>query len=277
MTDFKPKRVCILFAPGAGADSSSEFMQNWADKLRTLCPVKRFDYPYMIQAKRTGKRRAPNKLPQLVESHIEAASALKEEFDGVILAGRSMGSRVGCHVAVVASGGNLGDSDTDDEKLSGKGLPRKRARKEVSHNLATLQYDGPPILGLICLGYPLVAADKKKTVRRRVLEQLETPILFVRGSRDTMCPPFLFSDVKSSMKASFMEHVVEGGDHGLQVLKRGELTQDEADQRIFDAVADFVKTLTNTKTIEDASEASEASAEPSRETGQENRHSERSQ
>jgi hypothetical protein len=79
------------------------------------------------------------------------------------------------------------------------------------------------------------------------LRALTTPILFVQGTRDALCPPDLLERVRAEMKAPNFLHVVEGGDHSLRVPKRqlqasGE-TQEDVDQPIFEAVAGFVDEL----------------------------------
>src|SRR5690242_19766131 len=71
-------------------------MTAWAERLAALGDVVRFDYPYM----RAG-RRSPDRLPVLVAAHREALAAARAGRRGpVVLAGKSMGSRVGCHVAL---------------------------------------------------------------------------------------------------------------------------------------------------------------------------------
>ncbi len=98
--------------------------------------------------------------------------------------------------------------------------------------------------GLVCLGYPLCAMGDRTKLRDEVLRALTTPILFVQGTRDALCPLDLLERVRGEMKAPNCLHVVEGGDHSLRVPKRqlqaiGE-TQEEVDQRAFGAIAGFV-------------------------------------
>jgi len=83
--------VRLLFAPGAGAPSTSAWMEAWAERLSALGEVVRFDYPYMLAG-----RRAPDRLPALIEAHGAALAGLEPP---VVLIGKSMGSRVGCHLA----------------------------------------------------------------------------------------------------------------------------------------------------------------------------------
>jgi len=101
--------------------------------------------------------------------------------------------------------------------------------------------------GVICLGYPLCAMGDRTKLRDEVLRALTAPILFVQGTRDSLCPLDLLEGVRTEMKAPNFLHLVEGGDHSLRVPKRqlqgmGE-TQDEVDQRIFKSISKFVSTL----------------------------------
>jgi len=89
--------IAFLLAPGAGAPSSHPRMRTFARLLGSLGSVEPFDYPYAIDG---GKR--PDPLPKLIAAHRAALASLREKHDGpIVLAGKSMGGRVGCHVALV--------------------------------------------------------------------------------------------------------------------------------------------------------------------------------
>jgi predicted alpha/beta-hydrolase family hydrolase len=187
----------FLFAPGAGAPSSHPWMQRWKERLSTVGDVEAFDYDYM----REGRRR-PDPLPQLIAAHRQAlVTARRERF--VILIGKSMGGRIGCHVA-------------------------------LEENVA----------GVVCLGYPLCGGGDQSKLRDKVLRALTTPILFVQGTRDSLCPLDLLERVRAEMTAPTFLHIVEGGDHSLQVSKRqlaaNEETQEQVDGRILEAITKFV-------------------------------------
>lgn len=101
--------------------------------------------------------------------------------------------------------------------------------------------------GLVCLGYPLCAMGDRTKLRDEVLRALNTPILFVQGSRDSLCPLDLLERVRAEMKTQNVLHLVEGGDHSLRVPKR-QLeatirTQEEFDRQILKAIAGFVDQL----------------------------------
>jgi predicted alpha/beta-hydrolase family hydrolase len=101
--------------------------------------------------------------------------------------------------------------------------------------------------GLICLGYPLCAMGDRTKLRDEVLRALTTPILFVQGTRDSLCPLDLLERVRTEMKTENFLHVVEGGDHSLRLAKRQlqgtSKTQEDIDHEILKAIAGFVDQL----------------------------------
>ncbi|MCC6620152.1 MAG: alpha/beta fold hydrolase [Deltaproteobacteria bacterium] len=183
----------VLFAPGAGAPSTSPWMRAWAERLGAHGRVVTFDYPYMIAG-----RRLPDKLPVLVAAHRAALDAARGDATRVVLAGKSMGSRVGCHLA---------------------------------------EQPGVEVAALVCFGYPL--RSPTGTLRDEVLLSLATPILFVQGDRDPLCPLELLADVRARMTAPSVLHVVPGGDHGLAV-RGGKARQAESDAAVERAVTTFL-------------------------------------
>lgn len=89
-------RPTLLLAHGAGAGQSHPVMQGWAERLQSVGTVVPFEYDYMARGKR-----APQRLPRLLETHkahLDAARA--EHGEPVVLIGKSMGGRVGCHLAL---------------------------------------------------------------------------------------------------------------------------------------------------------------------------------
>ena len=192
-------RPFFLFAPGAGAPSTHPWMQKWKHYLESLGEVVLFDYDYM----REGRKR-PDPPLQLIAAHRFALAEIREKSSGpIFLIGKSMGGRIGCHVAL---------------------------QEEVA--------------GLICLGYPLCGAGDRTKLRDKVLRELQTPILFIQGTRDPLCPLDLLEEVRSQMTAPNSLHPVEDGDHSLRLTKRGLQTagetQDDVDQRILAAISKFV-------------------------------------
>ena len=177
-------------------------MRGWARRLEALGSVVTFDYPYML-----ARRRTPDQLPKLIEAHRDALASARTAHAGpVILIGKSMGSRVGCHLAL-------------DESVA----------------------------GLVCLGYPLKAAGKSGKIRDEVLLALRTPVLFVQGTRDALCPLDLLAEVRARMQTKSELEVIESGDHSLVAtkghLKAAGLKQEDVDARILAAIDAFTRAL----------------------------------
>jgi hypothetical protein len=159
---------------------------------------------------RTGRKR-PDPLPQLTAAHRAALEAARQKHQPDSI-----------FLIGKSMGGRIGCHVSLEEKID----------------------------GLICLGYPLCAMGDRTKLRDEVLRALTTPILFVQGTRDSLCPLDLLERVRAEMKAPNFLHVVEGGDHSLRVPKRqlqaaGE-TQENVDQRILRSIAHFVSALPRT-------------------------------
>lgn len=91
-----PPKPTFLFAHGAGAPSAHPWMRHWAELLGSAGRVVTFDYPYMAEG-----RSRPDPLPRLVEAHRAKLREVRSAHgDPVILIGKSMGGRVGCHLAL---------------------------------------------------------------------------------------------------------------------------------------------------------------------------------
>jgi uncharacterized protein len=152
------------------------------------------------------KRKRPDRLPQLIAAHRQALADARKD------------NRSASTILVGKSmGGRIGCHVSLEEKVD----------------------------GLICLGYPLCAMGDRTKLRDEVLRALATPILFVQGTRDPLCPLDLLESVRREMKAPNHLHLVEGGDHSLRVTKSQltgtSKTQNDVDQSIFQSIVDFVE------------------------------------
>jgi uncharacterized protein len=153
---------------------------------------------------RAGRKR-PDPLPQLIAAHRKALQAAREKYQPDAT-----------FLIGKSMGGRIGCHVSLEEKVD----------------------------GLVCLGYPLCAMGDRTKLRDEILRALTTPILFVQGTRDPLCPLDLLERVRAEMKVRNFLHVVEGGDHSLRVPKR-ELqakceTQEDIDRRAFEAVTGFI-------------------------------------
>jgi predicted alpha/beta-hydrolase family hydrolase len=156
---------------------------------------------------REGRKR-PDPLPKLIAAHRKALSQARERH--------TAGSAI---LIGKSMGGRVGCHASLEERVD----------------------------ALVCLGYPLCAMSDRAKLRDEVLRALNTPILFVQGTRDSLCPLDLLEQVRAEMKAPNFLHIVEGGDHSLRVPKRQlELkseTQENVDRKILETIAGFVDQL----------------------------------
>src|SRR6476659_3125956 len=147
-------------------------------------------------------RRRPDSPPQLIAAHRRALVELREKTSGQIF------------LIGKSMGGRIGCHVSLEEKVT----------------------------ALICLGYPLCAMGDRTKLRDEVLRSLTTPILFVQGTRDSLCPLDLLEGVRVRMKAQNFLHVVEGGDHSLITksgLQKAGQTQEDVERHAMDAIVAF--------------------------------------
>jgi predicted alpha/beta-hydrolase family hydrolase len=150
--------VGILLAHGAGLGQDHEWMTFVRDGLAAAgYPVLTFNYPYM-----EAGRKAPNPARILLDCHRAALAALRARVDRVVLAGKSMGGRMGSHVAA----------------------------------------GGETVAGLVFYGYPLVGIGKTEPRDVSHLEEVGAPMLFVQGTRDRLAPLELIRPVAKGLGAS---------------------------------------------------------------------------
>ena len=88
----------VVLAHGAGAGMDTDFMQFFAAGLAAHgVRVVRFEFPYMAQRRKTGKRRPPDREPVLRETWLAVIESLHAQR--VVIAGKSMGGRMASLIA----------------------------------------------------------------------------------------------------------------------------------------------------------------------------------
>ncbi len=193
----------ILFAHGAGLPSSHPWMRGWADRLSRAGSVVAFDYDYMAAGKRP-----PDRMPKLLARHRRALDEARAKHPGapVVLAGKSMGSRVGCHLSL---------------------------------------HDDVDVAGVVCFGYPLVGVNGKRrdevlrSMTAPILFLQGTrdrlcPLDVLAEVRSGMTNRNDLYVVESG------DHSLHARKRDLKAEGR---TQDDVDEAISGAVNDFVKSL----------------------------------
>lgn len=179
----EPGPVGVLLAHGAGVGQDHPWMTTVAGGLADHgLRVMTFNYRYT-----EAGRKSPDRLPTLLAVHRAAAETLAGQCEQVFLAGKSMGGRVGSHLA--------GD-------------------------------EGWPAAGLVYYGYPLVAMGKQEPRPTDHLERIASPQLFFAGTRDRLGPTGLIEAVASAVPDGTVV-VVDDGDHSFKVPKRAGKTTEE--------------------------------------------------
>ena len=141
----------VLLAHGAGAPMDSPFMASLATGLATHgWRVVRFEFPYMAQSRLSGQRRAPDRLPRLLEAFRQQVAL--EADQPLFIGGKSLGGRVASLLA---------------------------------ETFAPTPSANPALLGCLCLGYPFHPPGKPEQLRTEHLRTLATPTLILQGERDS--------------------------------------------------------------------------------------------
>ncbi len=139
----RPSLPSVLLAHGAGAGQDHPGVAGIRDRLaRAGVRVLTFNYPYT----EAGRRR-PDAQSTLLDCHRAALAWLENEAGGdVVLAGRSMGGRMGSYLAA----------------------------------------GGAPAQGLVFYAYPLHPAGKPDRLRVEHLANIAAPMVFFSGTRDSL-------------------------------------------------------------------------------------------
>ncbi|WP_448549311.1 alpha/beta family hydrolase [Thalassotalea fusca] len=203
LNEVSDPKALILFAHGAGADKSSDFMDTVTNKLNNRqCSVMRFNFPYMDKRLLDNKRRPPDRMPKLVDCFelvLKKAHAYKLP---IILMGKSMGSRV---AAIIA------------------------------------EKERPSVVGVVALGYPFHPQKKPDSLRLDPLISIKTPMLIIQGSRDPLGNESEVNSygLPPHCKSVFLED----GDHDLKPRVKSGYTHEQHLDTAINSIMDFVNAL----------------------------------
>ncbi|MFT5593176.1 MAG: putative alpha/beta-hydrolase family hydrolase [Oceanicoccus sp.] len=147
IVDGEQHSVTCVFAHGAGAPMDSEFMQIIAKGLSQIgIRVVRFEFPYMQERRLNGKKRPPNRQPELIECFNQV---LELQTGPCVIMGKSMGGR-------------------------------------MASLLASESIQAGKVLGVLALGYPFHPQGKPEKLRIDHLPQVNVPMAIVQGTRDKL-------------------------------------------------------------------------------------------
>ena len=193
----------LALAHGAGVGMDSPLMAGMAERLAARgVRVGRFEFGYMAERRRDGKKRPPPAQSTLLSEFRAVVDALGGP-GGVFVGGKSMGGRMASLLAA----------------------EQERA--------------GQPVAGVVALGYPFHPPGKPEKLRTDHLQALATPMLVCQGERD---PFGTAQEVPGYPLASSVRITwLPDGDHDLKPRKASGTSQDANWTAAADAAAAFLR------------------------------------
>ena len=199
----------LVLAHGAGAPMTSPFLEMMTGLLteRSL-RVSRFEFAYMAQRRKDGKRRPPPKAELMIPEYVGVVAELRKNLprrQKLMIGGKSMGGR-------------------------------------IASLCADQLYSEDHIAGLVCLGYPFHPPGKPDKLRATHLQDLRCPSLIVQGERD----PFgIRAEVETYPLSSAIKIVwASDGNHDLAPSRGSPFTRAGNLAAAADAVTAFAHDLT---------------------------------
>jgi predicted alpha/beta-hydrolase family hydrolase len=195
--------ACFVFAHGAGGGMTHPFMRAFAEG---LCArgVATLRYQFPYMEK-ASKRPDP---PAIAHATVRAAV---------------MEARRHCpDVRLIAGGKSFGGRMTSQAQAA--------APLEGVH-------------GLAFLGFPLHPAGKPSTDRAGHLADIDIPMLFLQGTRDTLAEAALIKPVVERLGPAARLHLVDGADHSFHVLARSGRNDRDVMREMLDAFANWANAV----------------------------------
>ncbi|HIF54852.1 MAG TPA: hypothetical protein EYQ57_06720 [Methylococcaceae bacterium] len=85
------------------------------------------------------------------------------------------------------------------------------------------------------------APGKPNKPRFDLLKVIHEPMLFFQGTRDSLCKLDVFEPLLSTISPKPTLHIIEGGNHSFNLLKRIERTEQSVLDEIIQKSADWIK------------------------------------
>lgn len=194
--------ACYVLAHGAGAGMTHPFMQNMADALAAR-RIATLRYQFPYMEK--GSKRPDT--PKLAQATVRAAVAHAAH----LLAG----------VVLIAGGKSFGGRMTSQAQAA-SALPEVHA--------------------LAFLGFPLHPAGKPSDERARHLSDVQTPMLFLQGTRDELADLVLIRTLVERLGRRATLNLFADADHSFHVPKRSGRTDSQVIGDLADALAHWLET-----------------------------------
>ena len=191
----------IIFAHGAGNDLDHPLLLFLAE---SLAAEGYLTLRFNFPYREQG-RKSPDSQEVLSSTWLHAVDFLKQHQHRpahIVAAGKSLGGRIASQLAA-------------EGKLSAERL--------------------------ILLGYPLHAPGRKDKLRDRHLYEIDTPMLFFAGTRDSLCDLDLLRPVLSRLKTAWDLEIVQGGDHSFNLPKSLGKSRREVEAQILSRTLEWLR------------------------------------
>jgi predicted alpha/beta-hydrolase family hydrolase len=192
-------RACYVFAHGAGAGMAHPFMTTVAGELAER-GIASLRYQFPYMEE-GGKRPDP---PKLAQAAVRAAVA--------------EAARLVPTLALIAGGKSFGG--------------RMTSQAQAASPL-------PGVLGLAFFGFPLHPAGKPSDERAEHLSDVQIPMLFLQGTRDTLADVKLLKPVIKRLGARATLSLFEDADHSFHVPARSGRKDADVRRELLDAFAEW--------------------------------------
>jgi len=201
-----PETPVLILAHGANNDLDHPLLASVAAYLarEAGAMIVRFNFPYVERG--AG---SPDSAPVLENTFRRVRDHIADEMAApgalVFIGGKSLGGRI---AAELLSRGEEGE--------------------------------GLVAAGLVELGYPLHRAGDLARLRDAHLYEIRIPMLFIEGTRDTLCDLTALRGVLARLTAPHELYTIDGGDHSFHVPKSSELTEEEIHARVVNKTLDWL-------------------------------------
>jgi hypothetical protein len=192
--------ACCVLAHGAGAGMSHPFMETVAAGLAER-GIATLRYQFPYMEKGSKRPDTPAAAHAAIRAAVHEAARLRPRLP-LVAGGKSFGGRMTSQAQAIAP------------------LPGVR--------------------GLVFLGFPLHPPGKPSTERAAHLSDVKIPMLFVQGTRDELAELGLLEPVVKDLGSLASLHVIEDGDHSLQVPARSVRKNAEVMAEVLDALAAWI-------------------------------------
>jgi len=128
-------------------------------------------------------------------------------------------------------------------------LPLLAGGKSMGGRMTSLAASKEPldgVMGIVFFGFPLHPAGEPATGRAEHLAAVPNPMLFLQGTRDKLADLGLLRPILDHLGPRATLHVVDGADHGFDMLKRSGRTAEDVLEELARTVAAWAERLSQT-------------------------------